>query len=401
MLAQLPDEFKRLNEVSAGDRLTTYNHTERDNFEETDETRIDPDTWRLVTVRQDKSDAGTIEADLLRPLHFFGGQWPVVGDELELDMHELGLAGPVEVTAIGLCPSITFGPGRIVLSVFRHSRGSTGALYLAGHTEPIRVTPLHPIWSPSHNAWIPASQLTALHDVSLWKSTCRVERYEMDTREEPVYNVEVDGDHCYRVSEHGLLAHNQSAPTPAPAAPTATGAATPAVCPITPPCPKPPGKGTIQRGNINSQIAKSTRPASEVCKDAKGNPIKGVPPGYQGHHIISVALASNTAIKDAVADGYDVNNENNGIALPDNVTAATTTNCRLHFGSHIGLYNKCVTWLLEQLEDAYTAGRITRSQLCGELKKIEDKLRKAIISGDIWLQHKEPSKGTFTCPSYP
>ncbi len=211
---QLPDGFKRLDEVAVGDRLTTYNHAERDHFEETAESRIDPDTWRLVTVRQDQGDAGTIEADLLRPLGFFGGQWPNPGDELNLDLPRLGLSGPVQVTAIAACPTIPPGPGRIVLSVFRHSRGSTGTLHLSGHAEPIRVTPLHPIWSPSHNTWIPAGQLTALHSVSLWKSECRVDRYELDVREEPVYNVEVDGDHCYRVGEWGLLVHNTSDENP-------------------------------------------------------------------------------------------------------------------------------------------------------------------------------------------
>jgi hypothetical protein len=35
-------------------------------------------------------------------------------------------------------------------------------------------------------------------------------------KEEPVYNIEVDGDHCYRVGEFGLLVHNSSAGQPNP-----------------------------------------------------------------------------------------------------------------------------------------------------------------------------------------
>jgi hypothetical protein len=27
---------------------------------------------------------------------------------------------------------------------------------------------------------------------------------------EPVYNIEVEGDHCYRVGQQGLLVHNNS-----------------------------------------------------------------------------------------------------------------------------------------------------------------------------------------------
>ena len=29
---------------------------------------------------------------------------------------------------------------------------------------------------------------------------------------EPVHNIEVEGDHCYRVGEQGLLVHNASVP---------------------------------------------------------------------------------------------------------------------------------------------------------------------------------------------
>ena len=36
---------------------------------------------------------------------------------------------------------------------------------------------------------------------------------------EPVYNIEVEGDHVYRVGEQGLLVHNASAPVPTPLTP--------------------------------------------------------------------------------------------------------------------------------------------------------------------------------------
>ena len=31
--------------------------------------------------------------------------------------------------------------------------------------------------------------------------------------EEPVYNIEVEGDHCYRIGALGMLVHNSSIPT--------------------------------------------------------------------------------------------------------------------------------------------------------------------------------------------
>jgi hypothetical protein len=43
-------------------------------------------------------------------------------------------------------------------------------------------------------------------------STPRVESLAMRSAEETVYTLEVDGDHCFRVGEQGLLVHNTSAP---------------------------------------------------------------------------------------------------------------------------------------------------------------------------------------------
>jgi hypothetical protein len=79
---------------------------------------------------------------------------------------------------------------------------------------------------------------------------------------EPVYNIEVEGNHCYRVGEQGLLVHNDPAG----------------------PCEKPPGQGRLQRGDINSNIA------------------GGVPNGYQGHHLVSVAVANRFAVMQLAAN---------------------------------------------------------------------------------------------------
>jgi hypothetical protein len=41
-------------------------------------------------------------------------------------------------------------------------------------------------------------------------STPRVQRLSLRAGSEPVYNIEVDGEHCYRVGQQGLLVHNAS-----------------------------------------------------------------------------------------------------------------------------------------------------------------------------------------------
>jgi hypothetical protein len=57
--------------------------------------------------------------------------------------------------------------------------------------------------------------------------TPRVVSVTLRPKPEPVFNIEVEGDHCYRVGEQGLLVHNSSAPpNPCPSTTTYTPRAT-------------------------------------------------------------------------------------------------------------------------------------------------------------------------------
>jgi RHS repeat-associated protein len=203
-----PDGLVPIEHLRVGQRVTTFHADERDRFESGPETFIDPTSWRVFTVRQDQGEAGMIEADLLRPANWFGEA--TLGETYELDLGELGLAGDVELIRIADCPPIAYGPGRLVLSAFRHSKGQVGEFTVLGVQEPIRVTALHPIWSESRGDWTPAGELRSGEEVRLWKSTGVVADFT-PTTEEPVYNVEVDAEHVYRIGENGLLVHNQSA----------------------------------------------------------------------------------------------------------------------------------------------------------------------------------------------
>lgn len=120
--------------LSVGQRVTTYSQAEQDQFEHVRETRIAPEDWRVFTVRQDQRGDGIIEADLLRPADWLNGS--EVGDTVQIDLEELGLAGDAELVAIAPCPAILSGPGRLVVSVFRHSRGDVGTLYLKNSSAP-------------------------------------------------------------------------------------------------------------------------------------------------------------------------------------------------------------------------------------------------------------------------
>ena len=102
------------------------------------------------------------------------------------------------------CPLVT---GR-----FRHSRGTLLDLHLEGQTAPLGVTARHPIWSLDRAAWVPAGELEIGERLSGRAGPVRLLSRTLCAQLEEVYNLEVEGEHCYRVGEQGLLVHNASAP---------------------------------------------------------------------------------------------------------------------------------------------------------------------------------------------
>jgi len=97
--------------------------------------------------------------------------------------------------------------------LFGHSCAVVYNLWVAGGAGPIGVTARHPVWSADREAWVSAGELRIGERVLVNGGTAAVVRWEY-RGEEPVYNLEVDGDHCYRVGEQGLLVHNASAAGP-------------------------------------------------------------------------------------------------------------------------------------------------------------------------------------------
>ena len=60
--------------------------------------------------------------------------------------------------------------------------------------------------------WVPAGELVPGDGLQAEGGIRIVESTEED-RDEPVFNLEVDADYCYRVGEQGILVHNASLPT--------------------------------------------------------------------------------------------------------------------------------------------------------------------------------------------
>ena len=268
----------------------------------------------------------------------------------------MGAEGEFQVMDIGPCPELEPGSGRVVTGEFRHSHGAVFDLWIDGESTPIGVTELHPVWSADRNDWISVSRMRVGERVLIRGAMSTVRKFE-PRRTEPVFNLEVNTDHCYRVGKLGVLVHNASAG-----------------------CDNPPGKGDIS------------------CDRAKlGKNIGGVPQDYQAHHLIACAVAKQFAttpsgvVKKAYDLGYDLNAATNGLLLPSDVTISKQTGKPLHKGGPLGDYTRCVARLLNALQDDYDAKRVSDCDLCDRLHGISKLLEAALLNHQIWLQNADPN----------
>jgi hypothetical protein len=136
--------------------------------------------------------------------------------------------------------------------------------------------------------------------------------------------------------------------------------------------------------------------ASEIVQDRgtlkadyprlKQNIEGGVPAGYEGHHIIPCEKANLSTAMKVAADryGYNINNSNNGIALPATIEEARRTGLPLHEGYHRD-YNEAMGRKLNDLDEAY-ASSIRRGRewdgerLCGEIAALESATRQDLVN---------------------
>ncbi|WP_232288135.1 polymorphic toxin-type HINT domain-containing protein [Gimesia maris] len=130
---------------------------------------------------------------------------------IQLNMPEMYVVGAAEVLSISDCPPIDPGDGPVVISTFKNVSHNVLNIYVEGETEPIGVTAGHPIWSEDRQAFIHSDQLQPGERLrSAVGKTVRITSIEIRAGPEPVYNLEVAGEHVYSVTNSGLLVHNVS-----------------------------------------------------------------------------------------------------------------------------------------------------------------------------------------------
>jgi hypothetical protein len=202
-----------IESMEVGDYVTTYTHEERGDRLPIDNTQGKWVARQRIKLHLDKEDGGHSKIVFLRDAKWVRTEQAVVGGTVYLNMPDMGCVGHARVEAIEPClVFLRWGNSsiRMVTGTFAHSEGLCGDLKLKGESKPLGVTPLHPIWSEDRQDWVPAGELVPGETVKTVRGTTTVESYAMRDKPEPVFNMEVEGDHVYRVGDQGVLVHNAS-----------------------------------------------------------------------------------------------------------------------------------------------------------------------------------------------
>jgi len=183
--------------------------------EEMDDSFAEPEqaTWVTVSVRMTKRDGTVVKAEFLRPREWVARHGIVAGAALPMAIAELEVEGDAVVTGIGPCPAIAKGEGRVVTGTFvTREAGNLVRVALENGTE-IRATDVHPVWSLDREEWVPAGELEPGELVDTLAGPVAVLAVERLESALDVYNIEVHGEHVFRVTADGVLVHNACAST--------------------------------------------------------------------------------------------------------------------------------------------------------------------------------------------
>jgi hypothetical protein len=199
-----------IEKIAVGHRVLGQNpevsDDERAAFDEPNAT-----DWKTLRLRMTKQNGGRLDITLLRPADWIEAVGAKSGSELELDLPEMGAVGRAEVLEIGPCPPIRSGQGNVVTGTFAHESTDVIDLRIASQPAPIGCTSNHRFWSVDRREFLEAGKLRIGEHLDTPNGETTVVSLTPHAQPEPVYNIEVNGEHVYRVGEVGALVHNSYA----------------------------------------------------------------------------------------------------------------------------------------------------------------------------------------------
>ena len=165
-----------------------------------------------MSITVERSDGGIVDAEIIRPRSWILESGLCAGRMLPLNLPELEISGLALANSIDDCPAIANGEGSVVTARFVtrevHVVASVDVLGADGTVETITGTTIHPVWSVDRQEWVPLAELADGETLQGLDGLAVVLSVSLSRVSQPVYNVEVHGEHVYQVGELGVVVHN-------------------------------------------------------------------------------------------------------------------------------------------------------------------------------------------------
>ncbi len=123
-------------------------------------------------------------------------------------MTEIASKGKGTVVEVGPCPEIADGEGEVVIGRFVTARSLEVVRLTMPDGTTLTGTRVHPIWSVDQQDWVRMDELQVGEHLQTRLGPMPIASTEHVIDPQPVYNLEINGQHAYEVTELGILVHN-------------------------------------------------------------------------------------------------------------------------------------------------------------------------------------------------
>ena len=233
----------------------------------TEATEVDA-TWKVVRLETESSPSQKLT--LLRPPAWLEAQEVAEGVRIFLD----GEAEPVpaRVVSVSAFSGPKPGPGRVVLATIESESEDVYTVSLADEPATrslpaLRGTGNHPVYSLDRGDWVEVQHLEVGERLQTAEAAVRVAALARERDAQPVYNLEVEGDHEYLAGNQWVRVHNCKA------------------APGVPGNPYSPQEVSHRQSELRRQLQVNPDPKTPIPDQGPGANIKGAhsSPGKEAH----------------------------------------------------------------------------------------------------------------------
>ncbi len=122
----------------------------------------------------------------------------------------MDVSGQGQVLSIEQCPPIADGNGSVVTGRFTTLGASNLVEVSLSDGSVLTGTHSHPVWVPAEAQWVSLAELRAGMFLDSEKEHIFVTNVVLHAKPQDVYNIEVQGEHVYRIGDAAILVHNNN-----------------------------------------------------------------------------------------------------------------------------------------------------------------------------------------------